>query len=99
MKWKIPDEDETGTIQEIGSSKVLGLKNNATKKRTDVILETFEGSEYQMWTRSKKTSDGYFTLLNPISGRALSEMKLTSENYLIIDGNLFLVSASADCLI
>jgi len=43
--------------------KVMSLKGGETKKGTEVILETkVAASDKQHWTRSRPTSDGYFTL-------------------------------------
>ena len=66
---------------------------NATVKwaLTGVTSETFDDSEDQMWTRSKKTSNGYFTLKNIKSGLYLS--RGSKPSYLYIQGNNCVVQA------
>ena len=49
---------------EVSSEKVMSLKDGETKQGTEVILETKVVADKQRWTRSRPTSDGYFTLQN-----------------------------------
>ena len=85
--WNIPIEGQNGTIEEISTSKVLGLKDNSTKFGALVILEIkVNGSEYQLWSRSNTTTSGYFSLRNPISGRYLTahssgKLNIHSNNF------------------
>ena len=66
--WNIPilDNLEGGYIEEIDSGKVLGLKDNAYKNDTEVILENKKDAseKLQIWIRSwwNGTDNGYFTL-------------------------------------
>ena len=82
IRWKIPDEGKTNTIEEMGTSKALGSRKNVSNI---VILETLDASKFQMWTRSKKTSSDYFTLRHSISGKFLSkDMTLTGDHLILI---------------
>ena len=71
-KWIIPNHGSTGKIEYEGTLLVLGLENNSTEEWTNVILETFDNSDRQMWTRSMPTTNGYFTLKNKLSGTFLT---------------------------
>ena len=77
-RWRLPNEEEDGTIEEIVTSNVLGLDNNSTRLGTKVLLERYDGSEYQKWARSKTTRNGYFTLKCPISGKYLTSLRPSS---------------------
>ena len=66
----IPNEGETGTIEDSDTLKVLGLGLD-TDEFAPVFLESFDGAEDQMWTRSKRTSTNGFTLKNKASGMFL----------------------------
>ena len=80
-KWTIPDGDEIGTIEEVGTSKVVGL---STKRfQNEVILGPFDDSEGQKWTKSKATTNGYFTLKNPLSGKFISLLFIKLKNFLL----------------
>ena len=57
---KLPFFEEPGFITMDG--KVMSLKGGETKQGTEVILETKVAADKQLWTRSRPTSDGYFTL-------------------------------------
>ena len=61
-KWRIPDEGECGFIEDIETTKVLTFKQRSLDY--EATLEAADGSEYQMWNRSKTSNDGYFTLRN-----------------------------------
>ena len=57
-----PKYGEESYITVITSGKVMSLKGGETKQGTEVILETKVDADKQRWTRSRPTSDGYFTL-------------------------------------
>ena len=61
---KIPNYGENNYITVITTEKVMSLKGGETKQGTEVILETKVVADKQLWTRSRPTSDGYFTLQN-----------------------------------
>ena len=59
----VPKYGEKGYITEVTSGKVMSLKGGDTTEGTEVILETIVAdSDKQHWTRSRPTSNGYFTL-------------------------------------
>ena len=58
----IPKYGEKSYITVETSGKVMSLKGGETKQGTEVILETKVDADKQRWTRSRPTSDGYFTL-------------------------------------
>ena len=59
----VPKYGKKGYITVVTSGKVMSLKGGETKEGTEVILETkVADSDKQHWTRSRPTSDGYFTL-------------------------------------
>ena len=66
-QWSIPNEGESGKIEEITTTQVLGHRN-----RFDVNLETRKDSDDQIWIRGKTTIDGYFTLNNKASRKFLT---------------------------
>ena len=63
-KCTIPNYGKKDFITVITSGKVMSLKGGETKQGTEVILETKVAADKQLWTRSRPTSDGYFTLQN-----------------------------------
>ena len=66
--WCIPNEEESGKVEEITSRRVLGHRNNI-----DVILETRKDSNpHQIWIRGKSSIDGYFTLINKATNTFLT---------------------------
>ena len=70
---KFPAEGIPGLMQNSNGS-VLGLSNDGTDSGTVVVLEPFDIDrlEFQIWTREKTYKDGYFTLINPVSGGYLT---------------------------
>ena len=60
----VPNYGKKDFITVITSGKVMSLKGGETKQGTEVILETKVAADKQRWTRSRPTSDGYFTLQN-----------------------------------
>ena len=60
-KCTIPNYGKKDFITVITSGKVMSLKGGETKQGTEVILETKVAADKQLWTRSRPTSDGYFT--------------------------------------
>ena len=59
----VPKYGKKGYIAVVTSGKVMSLKGGETKQGTEVILENkVADSDKQHWTRSRPTSDGYFTL-------------------------------------
>jgi hypothetical protein len=66
-QWNIPNKGESGKIEEITTTRVLGHRN-----RFDVNLETRKYSDHQIWIRGKTTIDGYFTLNNKASEKFLT---------------------------
>ena len=81
---EVPKYGDNGYIKVKSSGKVMSLKGGDTKKGTEVILEDkLAASDYkQDWTRSRPTSDGYFTLQN--AATAGSDLYLVSTK----DGKL-----------
>ena len=63
-KCTIPNYGKKDFITVITSGKVMSLKGGETKQGTEVILETKVAADKQRWTRSRPTSNGYFTLQN-----------------------------------
>ena len=60
---EVPKYGEKSYIKVVSSGKVMSLKDYETYEGTEVILETeVAESDKQLWTRSRPTSDGYFTL-------------------------------------
>ena len=60
---EVPKYGGKGYIKVESSGKVMSLKGGDTKKGTEVILEDkVANNDKQRWTRSRPTSDGYFTL-------------------------------------
>ena len=57
----IPKYGEKSYITVETSGKVMSLKGGETKRGTEVILETKVAADKQLWTRSRPTSNGYFT--------------------------------------
>ena len=58
-----PNYGEKGYITVVTSGKVMSLKGGETMEGTEVILENkVADSDKQHWTRSRPTSNGYFTL-------------------------------------
>ena len=57
----IPNYGKKSYITVITSGKVMSLKGGETKQGTEVILENKVAADKQLWTRSRPTSDGYFT--------------------------------------
>ena len=78
----VPKYGEKGYIMEVSSEKVMSLKDGETKQGTEVILETKVVADKQRWTRSRPTSDGYFTLQS--AATAGSDLYLASTG----DGKL-----------
>ena len=70
-----PKYGEKGYITVVTSGKVMSLKGGDTTQGTEVILETkVADSDKQHWTRSRPTSNGYFTLQSAASGLYLALM-------------------------
>ena len=62
---KVPSYGIKDYIEVVSSGKVMSLKGGETKEGTEVILEDkAAANDKQRWTRSRPTSDGYFTLQN-----------------------------------
>ena len=57
----IPKYGEKSYITVETSGKVMSLKGGETKQGTEVILENKVAADKQLWTRSRPTSNGYFT--------------------------------------
>ena len=80
-QWSIPNEEESGKIEQVTSRRVLGHRNYV-----DVILETRKDLDHQIWIRGKVSIDGYFTLKNKATNNFL-----TNWNHLgnepIVSGN------------
>ena len=70
-KWVVPREGETGKVENVKSSKVFEAVGSNRYDR--VILKTSNNSANQMWTRSKATPNGYFTLVNVMTGLVLTD--------------------------
>ena len=80
---KVPKYGEKNYIKVVSSGKVMSLKGGETKEGTEVILEDKAvANDKQHWTRSRPTSDGYFTLQN--AATAGSDLYLVSTK----DGKL-----------
>ena len=81
---EVPKYGDNGYIKVKSSGKVMSLKGGDTKKGTEVILEDkLAASDYkQDWTRSRPTSDGYFTFQS--AATAGGDLYLTSTG----DGKL-----------
>ena len=59
----LPNYGKKDYITVVTSGKVMSLKGGDTTEGTEVILETkVADSDKQHWTRSRPTSNGYFTL-------------------------------------
>ena len=57
----------------------MSLKGGETKQGTEVILENKVAADKQLWTRSRPTSDGYFTFQS--AATAGSDLYLASTGY------------------
>ena len=79
-KWMIPNERETGKIEDVETKKVLGDRG-FSYENDDVILQTIDGSQNQSWTRSKDTGNGYFTLENKLSQQILCSLPNSLGTY------------------
>ena len=66
-QWSIPNEEESGKIEQVTSRRVLGHRKNG-----DVILETRKDLDHQIWIRGKVSIDGYFTLKNKATNKFLT---------------------------
>ena len=76
----IPNERETGKIEDVETKKVLGDRG-FSYENDDVILQTIDGSQNQSWTRSKDTGNGYFTLENKLSQQILCSLRDSLDTY------------------
>ena len=89
-KWIIPNEGETGYIEDIDSGSVLGLLDDSTSTTTTgdkiVVFVTKDDTfpDGQNWSRGKTDSNGYFTLQNPTTKKFLTA---SSSDSLKIKGN------------
>ena len=78
--WSLPSENFKDYIKVEDSSsadQVLGLKDNVIKNGSEVILQAQDTptiTDKQSWKRKTWNSikDGYFALINPSSGKALT---------------------------
>ena len=75
----IPNYGKKSYITVITSGKVMSLKGGETKQGTEVILENKDAADKQRWTRSRPTSDGYFTFQS--AATAGSDLYLASTGY------------------
>ena len=78
--WEIPDANTTGTIQNTDTGY---LSANAGSAVVEGALENMD--DEQEWERSADDNSGYFTLMNPNSGKFLTGHK--SPNMLTIEGS------------
>ena len=70
----IPIEGEEGFIEDKDSSQVLGIIYSENVGEFDVILQnkTLPIKESQRWFRGMADNSGYFSLLNPSTGKVLT---------------------------
>ena len=71
-KFTIPDEGVKGYIEEIGTSKVLGIVADSMNVELQLRIEA---NENQMWKRSAEDANGWFTFTNEKSGKVLATEK------------------------
>ena len=93
-RWALPSAGTTGTIQNQDSGALNGYldTNGTTADGSAVFEEALHGAieDGQLWERSADDSSGYFTLMNPKSGKLL-----TGDNTTIvlrIEGNAIIMT-------
>ena len=85
-KWIIPNEGETGYVEDIDSGSILGLIDTtaAGDKTVAFVVKDDTLTDGQNWSRGTTDSNGYFTLQNPATKKFLTA---TSSDSLWIKGN------------
>ena len=85
--WQLPAANSIGTIQntDSGTSGYLSTNGNTTAGSSVEEVAWVADDVGQQWERSVNDDSGYFTLMNPNSGRILTADK--PLNTLRIHGN------------
>ena len=84
---RIPIEGEEGFIEDKDSNQVLGIMDSGNVGVLDVVLlnKTLPIKESQKWLRGMADNSGYFSLLNPSTGKVLTWI---DDEILIVRGIL-----------
>ena len=77
--WSLPSDifDDYIKVEDSSSDQVLGVKDDIIKNGSEVVLQALSdklSADKQSWKRKTWNSikDGYFALINPSSGKALT---------------------------
>ena len=78
----IPAEGEEGFIEDKDSLKVLGIKGIENGTDLEVVLENKiePPTASQKWIRGLAYTSGYFSFINPITGKVLTRINETKLN-------------------
>ena len=96
----MPPPETEGTIKEIGSSQILGLRQKRScsyghkislQDRGEVQFTCEPSTDSQIWFRSRSDADGYFTLKNIKKGQLLTA---TSKTKFEVTGMLIILYQS-----